>query len=157
MLDLYFNDDDKTVDQEILTLLSNLLAHAAKEEGIAANAEVSVTFMSDEEIKAINADYREIDKATDVISFALEEQGEGEIEIYGLPDMPTVLGDIIISVDTAKRQADDYGHSFKREIGFLALHGLLHLIGYDHLNDEDEKKMFGRQKEILESFGLERN
>ena len=70
--------------------------------------------------------------------------------------MPTVLGDIIISVDTANRQAGDYGHTVDREIGFLALHGFLHLLGYDHMNAEDEAKMFGRQKEILASLGLER-
>ena len=157
MLELYFNDEDQTIDAEILELLSKLLVHAAHEEGVPSHAEISVTFMSDEEIQAINAEYRGIDKPTDVISFALEEQSAGEIEIQVMDDMPTVLGDIIISAETAKRQADAYGHSFKREIGFLALHGFLHLLGYDHLTDEDEKKMFGRQKEILESFGLERN
>lgn len=157
VLALYFNDDDNTINQEILDLLSSLLTYAAKAEGVPENAEVSVTFMSDKEIKEINADYRGIDKPTDVISFALEEQGEGEIKVHGTSDMPTVLGDIIISIDTAKRQAEEYEHSLNREIGFLALHGFLHLLGYDHLNEDDEKKMFGRQKEILESFGLERN
>lgn len=157
MLELYFNDEDQTIEEEILNLLSKLLVHAANEEGVPSHAEISVTFMSDEEIQSINAQYRGIDKPTDVISFALEEQSADEIEIQVTDDMPTVLGDIIISVETAKRQAGDYGHSFKREIGFLALHGFLHLLGYDHLTDEDEKKMFGRQKEILESFGLERN
>lgn len=157
MLTLYFNDDDNTMNQEILDLLSSLLSYAAKAEAVPDNAEVSVTFMSDEEIKEINAEYRGIDKPTDVISFALEEHTEGEMKVYGTLDMPTVLGDIIISVDTAKRQAEEYEHSLNREIGFLALHGFLHLLGYDHLNEDDEKKMFGRQKEILESFGLERN
>lgn len=157
MLELYFNDEDNKVDEEIRRLISNLLEHAASEEGLSGETEVSVTFMSDEEIRIINAEYRDIDESTDVISFALEEQTEDEVVIITTDEMPTVLGDILISVDTAKRQANEYEHSFKREMGFLALHGFLHLLGYDHLNEEDEAKMFGRQKEILESFGLKRD
>ena len=115
-----------------------------------------VTFMSDEEIQKVNSEYRGINQPTDVISFALEEMSEGEIAIIAQQGVPTVLGDIIISVDTALRQASDYGHDFNREIGFLALHGFLHLLGYDHLTKDDEVKMFGRQKEILHTYGLER-
>jgi probable rRNA maturation factor len=85
----------------------------------------------------------------------MEEQGEGEVSIVGV-DMPPVLGDIIISVPRASEQAEEYGHSFTRELGFLAVHGLLHLLGYDHMTEEDEKKMFGKQKEILDAYGLKR-
>lgn len=156
MLQLDINDETNKIPNTIDELVTKLLNHAAKEEDIAGEAEVSVTFMSDEDIKEINANYRGIDAPTDVISFALEEITEGEVEVKTEVDMPTVLGDILISIDTAERQAQEYGHSLKREIGFLALHGFLHLLGYDHMTNEDEKKMFGRQKEILDTFGLER-
>lgn len=156
MLHLDVNDETDTINEHIEELVSTVLKHAAKEEGMLGEVEVSVTFMSDEEIQAVNAEYRGIDKPTDVISFALEEMIEGEVAIIAEDGMPTVLGDIIISVDTANRQAEDYGHTVDREIGFLALHGFLHLLGYDHMNAEDEAKMFGRQKEILDSLGLER-
>ena len=80
---------------------------------------------------------------------------EGELEIVG-GDIPRVLGDIIISIPKAREQAVDYNHSFMRELGFLAVHGLLHLLGYDHMNEQDEKRMFDRQKEILDGYGLGR-
>ena len=83
--------------------------------------------MSDEEIQKVNAEYRGINQPTDVISFALEEMSEGEVAIIAEQGIPIVLGDIIISVDTASRQAGEYGHDINREIGFLALHGFLHL------------------------------
>ncbi|MDS9471031.1 rRNA maturation RNase YbeY [Sporosarcina pasteurii] len=156
MLQLDINDETNKISDTIEELVTNLLNHAASAEGILEEAEVSVTFMTDEEIQEVNANYRGIDAPTDVISFALEEMTEGEVEIKVEADMPTVLGDILISTDTAERQAEEYGHSFKREIGFLALHGFLHLLGYDHMTEKDEKKMFGRQKEILDTFGLER-
>ncbi|MCZ2259357.1 rRNA maturation RNase YbeY [Sporosarcina sp. G11-34] len=156
MLDLYFNDETNTVDENIQKLISEILTHAAKLEGVPEDAEVSVTFMTDLEIQKINAEYRGIDKSTDVISFALEEMTDDEVAIVAEEGMPNVLGDIIISVETAKQQAADYGHDFKREMGFLSLHGFLHLLGYDHMTEDDEAKMFGRQKEILDSFGLER-
>jgi len=156
MLDIYFNDETGKVTEDITQLVADVLNHAAGMEGLSGQPEVSVTFMTDEEIRKINAEYRGKDKATDVISFALEEMTEGEVAIVLEEDMPVVLGDILISVETAERQATEYGHDERREIGFLALHGFLHLLGYDHMTEVDEKKMFGRQKEILTSFGLER-
>lgn len=156
MLDIYFNDETGKVSEDITQLVKEVLNHAAGMEDLSGHPEVSVTFMTDEKIREINAEYRGKDKATDVISFALEEMTEGEVAIVQEEGMPVVLGDILISVDTAARQATEYGHDERREIGFLALHGFLHLLGYDHMTEEDEKKMFGRQKEILASFGLER-
>ena len=149
-------DETDSINDEIQKLVSSILTHAASVEEISGEAEVSVTFMSDEEIQKVNAEYRDINEPTDVISFALEEMSEGEVAVIAQEGIPIALGDIIISVDTALRQAGEYGHDINREIGFLALHGFLHLLGYDHLTEEDEKKMFGRQKEILHSYGLER-
>lgn len=129
-----------------------MLTFAAKKENITEEAELSISFVDEEEIQAINRDYRDKDKVTDVISFSLEED---EPEIEGL-DMPRVLGDIIICLEVAKEQAESYNHSLSRELGFLALHGFLHLLGYDHMTEEDEKEMFSRQDEILNEFGLTR-
>lgn len=156
MLELDVNDETDTIDEELQQLVSTILSHAAEEEGLSGEIEVSLTFILDDAIREINAEYRGIDRSTDVISFALEELGEGEVVIISEQGMPTVLGDILISVETAERQAKEYGHDLNREICFLALHGFLHLLGYDHETEEDEVKMFGRQKEILNSFGLKR-
>jgi len=156
MLDLFVNDETESINQELQQLVSTILSHAAQEEGLTGEIEVSLTFMSDDNIQEINATYRGIDKPTDVISFALEELVEGEVAVISEEGLPTVLGDILISVETAVRQAKEYDHELDREICFLALHGFLHLLGYDHETEEDEVKMFGRQKEILDSFGLER-
>lgn len=155
MLELYMNDETEKVDQTVQKLVEDLLRHALNEEGLTGETEVSVTFMDDAAIQEVNKAYRGIDAPTDVISFALEEEVEGEVAII-VEGMPTVLGDILIAVPTAERQAAEYGHTVEREIGFLALHGLLHLLGYDHLTESEEKEMFGRQKEILETFGLAR-
>lgn len=156
MLEFYFEDETGEVDGTIEDLIRELLSHAAAEERVVKGAEVSITFMTDEAIQEVNAEYRGKDVPTDVISFALEEMVEGEVAVVVEEGMPTVLGDILISIETAKRQAEEYGHDFKREIGFLALHGFLHLLGYDHMTEEEEVEMFGRQKEILATFGLER-
>jgi probable rRNA maturation factor len=112
--------------------------------------------VTSEEIREINRDYRGKDTPTDVISFALEEEGEDEVEIVGA-DMPPVLGDIIISADRTKEQAEEYGHSFMRELGFLAVHGFLHLLGYDHMTKEEEEEMFSKQKDLLDEYGLTRS
>jgi probable rRNA maturation factor len=148
-------DEKELLTEEQLEMVETLLQHAAEAERVAQDAELSVTFVDNEKIKEINRVYRSKDQVTDVISFAMEEQGEGEVSIVGV-DMPPVLGDIIISVPRASEQAEEYGHSFTRELGFLAVHGLLHLLGYDHMTEEDEKKMFGKQKEILDAYGLKR-
>lgn len=150
------NDETDLINEALQQLVSKILSHAVKEENLPGEIEVSVTFTTDAAIREINAQYRGIDQSTDVISFALEEVTEDEVAIIHQQGMPTILGDIVISVETAKRQAKEFGHDLQREISFLALHGFLHLLGYDHETEADEVKMFGRQKEILDSFGLKR-
>ncbi|PEY44369.1 rRNA maturation RNase YbeY [Bacillus cereus] len=150
-----FFDETEEVKEEYVNMIRDLLEQAARMESVEDGAELSVTFVDNERIQEINRDYRDKDQPTDVISFAMEDMGEGEMEIVGV-EMPRMLGDLIISIPRAKEQAGEYGHSFDRELGFLALHGFLHLLGYDHMTDEDEKEMFGKQKEILEAFGLGR-
>ncbi|PFG05660.1 rRNA maturation RNase YbeY [Bacillus sp. es.034] len=151
-----FIDETETVSDEQTQLVQNILNFAAEQEGIEAESEVSVTFVTNERIQEINREYRSKDQPTDVISFALEELGEDEVEIIGA-GIPRVLGDIIISIDRTKEQAEEYNHSVSRELGFLALHGFLHLLGYDHMEEEEEKKMFKRQKDILDEYGLKRD
>ncbi|HLR03852.1 MAG TPA: rRNA maturation RNase YbeY [Virgibacillus sp.] len=150
-----FHDKTKSVPAETIDLLQRLLLFTAKEEGITLEAEVSVNFVSDREIQELNRNYRQQDRPTDVISFALQERVEGETPIVG-EDIPLVLGDIVISIDKAWEQSKDYDHSFERELSFLTIHGFLHLLGYDHIQEEDEKIMFQKQDAILGAFDIER-
>ncbi len=154
-LDIDFLDEINELSEHEINEIEKLLNYTAKKENVQEGSELSVTFVSNERIQEINREYRDKDRPTDVISFALEEKGEGELEIVG-EGIPRVLGDIIISIPKAREQAEEYNHSFMRELGFLAVHGLLHLLGYDHMNEQDEKQMFDRQKEILDGYGLGR-
>ena len=122
-------------------------------EGYEPECELSVTFTDDEGIRAVNRQYRDMDKATDVLSFPLTDFEGGD---EPPADEPTVsLGDIVISLERAKAQAEEFGHSFEREVAFLAVHSTLHLLGYDHeLSEDDDADMRRRQREILESMGL---
>lgn len=156
LLEIDFLDETEKVKATDIELVQSLLQHAAKVESIEEGTELSVTFVTNEAIQEINKEYRQKDSPTDVISFALEELGEGETAIIA-EGMPRILGDIIISIDRTREQAEDFGHSFERELGFLAVHGFLHVLGYDHMVPEDEKVMFGKQDEILESYGLSRD
>lgn len=148
-------DETETLTEEQMLEIERVINFAAKKQDVEEHSEVSVTFVSNERIQEINREYRDKDKPTDVISFAMEELGEGEMELVGA-EMPRVLGDIIISVPKAIEQAEEYGHPFLRELGFLAVHGFLHLLGYDHMTEEEEKEMFTLQKDILDEYGLKR-
>lgn len=120
---------------------------------VGPNAEVSVTLVDDQEIQALNREHRGIDQPTDVLSFS---QLEGE-ELAGLPvGEPVLLGDLVISLERCVDQADEYGHSVERELGFLVAHGMLHLLGFDHQSPAEEAVMMGRTEEILGGLGLTR-
>ncbi|MGJ1091958.1 rRNA maturation RNase YbeY [Enterococcus gallinarum] len=158
-MEIAFLDETNTVSQEKINEIDELLQYAADYLKLPEDTEMSVTFMDNAAIQVINRDYRDKDQPTDVISFALEEETEEELPIIfddEMPAMPRNLGDIMISVERAKEQASEYGHSYDRELGFLALHGFLHINGYDHMTPEDEKEMFGLQKKILDAYGLKR-
>lgn len=114
------------------------------------NVMFNVIIINNEQIHELNKTYRNIDRPTDVITFALEDDRKSIS--HGI----RVLGDIYISYDKVISQAKEYAHSEKRELCFLAIHGLLHLLGYDHMNEEDEKKMFGLQKELLDNYGIKK-
>ena len=128
-----------------------IIEQALKTLGIEDDVEVSCVLVDDERIHEINREYRHIDRSTDVISFAMEDNDQFYVE-----GMPRTLGDIFISVDHAKKQAEEYGHSLRREMCFLFTHGILHLLGYDHMTDEQEKEMFGLQDQILGALSIER-
>jgi probable rRNA maturation factor len=154
-LTIDFMDETNHLKVEEISKIEELIQFAANFEEVPIGAELSVTFVDNVRIQEINRQYRNKDQPTDVISFAMEEMGEGEIIIIG-EEIPKHLGDIIISLPKAKEQAIEYGHSFMRELGFLAVHGFLHLLGYDHMNEEDENRMFSRQNQILTEYGLNR-
>ncbi|MGM9904339.1 rRNA maturation RNase YbeY [Enterococcus hirae] len=158
-MDITFIDETKAVSTEKINEIDELLQFAADYLQLPEETEMSVTFMDNAAIQEINREYRGKDAPTDVISFALEEEGEDEIPVIFEEmenPLPRVLGDIMISTERAKEQAKEYGHSYDREIGFLAVHGFLHINGYDHMTPEDEEEMFGLQKEILDAYGLKR-
>lgn len=152
-------DETNQVSQVQLDEIEKILTFAGEQLDLEIETEMSVTFMDNARIQEINRDYREKDMPTDVISFALEELGEDEMPIIfdeEFETMPRNIGDIMISIERAEEQAKEYGHSYERELGFLAIHGFLHLNGYDHMTPEDEKEMFDLQRKILEAYGLER-
>ncbi|WP_059102658.1 rRNA maturation RNase YbeY [Shouchella shacheensis] len=157
MLDVEVLDETNTLEEAQLALVQEVLIHAAKTEVVQNESEISVSFVDDEAIHQLNKEHRGIDRGTDVLSFALNEAGEEEVSFDWSEGMPNLLGDIIISVPRIALQAEEYGHSYERELAFLTVHGFLHLLGYDHRNAEDEVIMFTKQEEILQSYGLGRS
>ncbi len=159
-MDLEIYDDTNNVPEERIKLIEDILNFAGSYLKLPENTEMSVTLMDNEHIHEINKKYRGVDKPTDVISFAIEEDDPDEVPII-LPedeefDIPKNIGDIMVSMDKVKEQAEYLGHSEERELGFLVVHGFLHLNGYDHMKEDDEKEMFGLQREILDAYGLKR-
>ena len=147
-MDITIIDETGSVTEELLAQIEAILSFSGKALALEANTEMSVTLMDNQGIQVINRDYRGKDQATDVISFALEELGEDEVPVIFQSEdeqLPRNIGDIMISTDKAKEQAEEYGHSFERELGFLTVHGFLHLNGYDHMTPADEKEMFELQ------------
>lgn len=142
-----YNNTNYDITEE-LSVLKKVLNLTLKKEKV-KKATFNIIFITDSEIQKINKQYRNQDKPTDVISFALEENKKEQAFLK-----ERVLGDIYISIDRAKKQADDYNHSLKRELCFLAVHGLLHLLGYDHQTKEEEKIMFKKQELILDGKRL---
>lgn len=155
----FLNEQDKFNITDKLKELITLAAKTALDYmGFDRDAEISVMFTDNEGIRVLNAQHRGIDRATDVLSFPmLEYDDDGEMfDDPGDIEDELCLGDIVISLERAAEQAEEYGHSFEREVGFLTVHSMLHLLGYDHMTEEEEKEMFGFQKEILAKMGLER-
>lgn len=163
-LQLAWNNEqeDFQISEDLIALLEVILQKAGEAEGV-TDGEVDLTFVDDKQIHELNREYRGIDRPTDVLSFAMNEITNDELEIIyeleegeELESVPDVLGDIIISVPRAKLQSEEYGHSLEREIGFLFVHGFLHLLGYDHQDEASEAEMMGKQEAVLAEVGLTR-
>ena len=138
-------------DEDYQQIYLEIIKETVNQLEIDEDLELSCILVDDQKIHEINKEYRNIDRSTDVISFALEDN-----EQYYVSGMPRSLGDIFILIDHAKMQAEEYGHSLKREMCFLFTHGLLHLLGFDHMEAEDEKEMIAMQKAILEALAIGR-
>lgn len=155
-LELYDHTNGELTDHQ-RKLAEQLLAFAAEELQLKDNDEMSLTFVKNPEIRKMNAQYRGVDRATDVISFAINDDDEDIVMDDEMAAMiPKDLGDLFISIDKVKEQALFLGHSEDRELGFLVVHGFLHLNGYDHEQADDEQKMFSLQEKILDAYGLAR-
>lgn len=144
-----------SITKEIMEVVKNCCDAVLKYEKFDKPCEISVTFCDNEQIHQLNMEFRKIDRATDVLSFPINEKGE-EYELNP-ENGRVILGDIVISVERAMEQSKEYNHSFEREIAFLTVHSMLHLLFYDHETSEhDEKVMFKKQEEILEKMGITR-
>jgi len=157
-LTVYNQQKVHEISKNIRRLIEKAVRLCVKKEGFPYPCEASVTLTDNEYIKELNLEHRGIDKATDVLSFPIIEYVNGEPQIQpgdADPDSGRIfLGDIIISVEKAFEQAGSFGHSVERELAFLAVHGALHLLGYDHETEADEKRMFSLQEDILNEMGL---
>lgn len=139
------------VDEELNGLVIRVTQEVLHTEGVDPAAEVSLVFVDEDYIQRLNREYRGVDRPTDVLSFALEEgepmpAGGGEV----------LLGDVVVSLPAAQRQSVEYGHSFAREVAFLTVHGVLHLLGYDHQTEEESARMRAREEAVLAQMGLSR-
>ncbi len=155
-IEIFYSDEQDKLSppEDAERLIESCTRAALEEEGIEDDAEVSVTFVDNETIRALNSEHRGIDRVTDVLSFPMLSDEGFEVD----PDTDAIiLGDIVISLERAQEQAQEYGHSFRREVAFLITHSLFHLLGYDHVNGEDEEReMFGKQEKVLDKLGITR-
>ena len=158
-------DETGLVSEEIIKQTQDILEFAAQKTG-KEKKEMAVTFVTNERSHELNLEYRDTDRPTDVISLEYKPELDSAVDEEDLLNHPELaemlddfdayIGELFISVDKAREQAEEYGHSFEREMGFLAVHGFLHINGYDHYTPEEEAEMFGLQEEILTAYGLTR-
>ncbi len=148
-MEIYYDDrqDDIKITDEIKNLIEKSIAAVLKVENLHENVEVSVSFVGDEEIRDLNRDYRGVDKSTDVLSFPMDDEFIIDNRI---------LGDVIINTRRVMEQAEELGHSEERELSYLTVHSILHLLGYDHMEDEDKKEMREREKLAMKELSIYR-
>ena len=146
-MEFYIDNRQETfeVDDELNKLIESVIIKSLNVEGLSTEVEVSISFVDNVEIKELNKMYRNMDKATDVLSFPMDEDI--------LVPMP-LLGDIIISIETAREQANELGHSLNREICYLIAHSMFHLMGYDHMEEEEKKEMRLKEKQVMKDIGI---
>lgn len=145
----------KVLDSKDLTLLEKVLQFGLKSHQ-QPDSEMGIILVDDEYIQDLNLKYRGIDQPTDVLSFAMNEE-IAESYVLQVQDGPVLLGDVYLSVERAAEQAESYGHSFIRELCYLGIHGLLHLLGYDHQDPEETELMRAEEEKIMQHFKLGRN
>jgi probable rRNA maturation factor len=159
------NETDQELDFDYENILEKVIRQAAEQEKCPYEFEVNVTFTDNDSIREINREFRELDVPTDVLSFPMVdypapadfselEEENASAEYFHPETGELILGDIVISVERARMQAEEYGHSLKREICFLTAHSMLHLFGYDHIEDEERVEMEQRQEQILQALGI---
>lgn len=148
-MEIYYDDrqDDIKITEEIKNLIEKSIAAVLKIEKLDENVEVSVSFVGDDEIRDLNRDYRGVDKSTDVLSFPMDDEFIIDNRI---------LGDVIINTRRVMEQAEELGHSNERELSYLTVHSILHLLGYDHMEDEDKKEMREREKLAMKELSIYR-
>lgn len=148
-MEIYYDDrqDDIKISEEIKVLIEKSVAAVLKVEELDENVEVSVSFVGDEEIRELNRDYRGVDKSTDVLSFPIDDE-------FILDNR--ILGDVIINTRRVMEQAEELGHSNEREFSYLTVHSILHLLGYDHIEDEDKRQMREREKLAMKELSIYR-
>ena len=152
MIEVFYEEIENLKEEE---LIRKVIECVLKEEGLKKNLDVYVTLTNNETIRKINAEHRNIDKATDVLSFPMFDREE--IPLLKKEDnSEDILGDIIVSIEKVREQAEEYGHSFERELAYLVTHGMLHLLGYDHMIEEEKIVMRKREEEILGVLNITR-
>lgn len=147
VIEIDYDDIDKLPKEE--ELIKKVIENVLKEENVIQDLEVYVTLTNNKQIHKINLEQRNVDRPTDVLSFPMYERDEVPMLKKLNKEEPHILGDIIVSVEKVKEQAKEYGHSFERELSYLITHGMLHLLGYDHMIEEEKAQMRKREEEIL--------
>ena len=158
------NEYEREIELPYEEIIKNVVEEALDFEGCPFECEVNVLLTNDDEIEKMNEEFRDIGRSTDVLSFPMIEYSspadfegfEDEIELFDPDTDELLLGDIVISMDHVYAQAEEYGHSPKRELAFLTAHSMLHLMGYDHMEDDEREVMENKQEEILKNCGYER-
>lgn len=147
-----FFDEEERVSEEILETMKKAAGKCLEFEGIDdERCEISVSFVDEETIRELNRDYRDVDKVTDVLSFPQFD------DLNNLPEVGEIcIGDVVVCKEQAERQAEEFGHSYEREIIYLFTHSILHLLGYDHMTDEDKQEMRAREEEVMSALGIGR-
>lgn len=142
------NQTDQNIEMD--EKLESVVKTVLETEGLSLDYEVSITFVDKDEIHKLNKEFRNVDRPTDVLSFPMDED-------FFIEGVDTMLGDIVICMDVAKEQAKDFGHSLDREIMYLTAHSMLHLLGYDHMKENEKLEMRAREKEVMKTLGVFKN
>ena len=153
MIEISYNNVEKTSNEE--EIIEMVIKKVLEVEEIKHDVNVYITLTNNEEIHKINKEYREVDRPTDVLSFPMYEREEiNKLREEKKDDIEEILGDIIISIPKVQEQAEEYGHSYERELAYLTTHGMLHLLGYDHMIEEEKAVMRTHEENVLEKLNI---